>query len=360
MAWTNSLCSYHFRLPTRPTTTSVAPVITTKKGTTKLLDNKTIDGLYALKLPAMAAGLAEQRDQAPYQALSFEERLGLLVDKELTEREDRRVGRYLKSAKLRTGAVIEDIDFHRQRGLERSVVLGLAGSGWVKAHHNLTIVGPTGAGKTFLACALANSAVRNGYTALYLRAPRMLDELAIARADGRFPRVLATWARTDVLLIDDFLLRPLTPDQAADILEVVEDRAGLRSTVLTSQLPVAMWHDAIGEPTLADAVLDRLLENLQRVELDGESLRQERTESADGAHPDAPPAGASTLIMAKSRSSDPSGRPVWPYEALNAPGRTQTAGLRPGKTHAGHLRTNTRSPMANCRLETAEEVNFRA
>ena len=239
-----------------------------------MLDNKTIDGLYALKLPAMAAGLAEQRDQAPYQALSFEERLGLLVDKELTEREDRRVGRYLKSAKLRTGAVIEDIDFHRQRGLERSVVLGLAASGWVKAHHNLAIVGPTGAGKTFLACALANSAVRHGHTALYLRAPRMLDELAIARADGRFPRLLATWARTDVLVIDDFLLRPLTPDQAADTLEVVEDRSGLRSTVLTSQLPVAMWHDAVGEPTLADAVLDRLLENLQRVELQGDSMRK--------------------------------------------------------------------------------------
>ena len=140
----------------------MAPVITTRERNNKLLDNKTIDGLYALKLPAMAAGLAEQRDQAPYQALSFEERLGLLVDKELTEREDRRVGRYLKSAKLRTGAVTEDIDFHRQRGLERSMVLGLAASGWVKAHHNLAIVGPTGAGKTFLACALANSAVRHG------------------------------------------------------------------------------------------------------------------------------------------------------------------------------------------------------
>jgi DNA replication protein DnaC len=252
----------------------VAPVITTKKGNTKLLDNKTIDGLYTLRLPAMAAGLAEQRDQAPYQALSFEDRLGLLVDKELTDREDRRVSRYLRSAKLRTGAVVEDIDFHRQRGLERSVVLGLAASGWVKAHHNLAIVGPTGAGKTFLGCALANSAVRHGHTALYLRAPRMLDELAIARSDGRFPRLLATWARTDVLLIDDFLLRPLSPDQAADILEVVEDRSGLRSTVLTSQLPVALWHDAIGEPTLADAVLDRLLENLQRVELQGDSMRK--------------------------------------------------------------------------------------
>jgi DNA replication protein DnaC len=233
-----------------------------------LLDNKTIDGLY--------------------QALSFEERLGLLVDKELTDREDRRVSRYLRSAKLRTGAVVEDIDFHRQRGLERSVVLGLAASGWVQAHHNLAIVGPTGAGKTFLACALANSAVRHGHTALYLRAPRMLDELAIARADGRFPRLLATWARTDVLVIDDFLLRPLTPDQAADILEVVEDRSGLRSTVLTSQLPVAMWHDAVGDPTLADAVLDRLLENLQRVELQGDSMRKTSSGRAGSKAPQEP------------------------------------------------------------------------
>jgi DNA replication protein DnaC len=158
----------------------------------------------------------------------------------------------------------------------------------VKAHHNLAIVGPTGAGKTFLACALANSAVRHGHTALYLRAPRMLDELAIARADGRFPRLLATWARTDVLVIDDFLLRPLTPDQAADILEVVEDRSGLRSTVLTSQLPVAMWHDAVGEPTLADAVLDRLLENLQRVELQGDSMRKTSSGRAGSKAPQEP------------------------------------------------------------------------
>ena len=141
-------------------------------------------------------------------------------------------------------------------GLDKAVVLGLAEAGWVKAHNNLAIVGPTGAGKTFVACALANAAVRRGHTALYLRAPRMLDELAIAHVDGRFSRLLASWARIDVLVIDDFLLRPLSSDQAADTLEVIEDRSGLRSTILTSQLPVAMWHDALGEPTLADAVLD--------------------------------------------------------------------------------------------------------
>lgn len=239
-----------------------------------MLDTKTIEGLYALKLPAMAAGLAEQRDQAAYGGLSFEQRLGILVDRELTEREDRRVGRYLKAAKLRSGAVVEDIDFRRKRGLERSALLGLAEGAWVKAHHNIAIIGATGVGKTFLACALANAAVRRGHSALYLRGPRMLDELRIARSDGRFARMLAGWARTDVLVVDDFLIRPLSADQAADMLEVVEDRAGLRSTVFTSQLPLNMWHAAIGEPTLADALLDRALADLQRIELQGDSMRR--------------------------------------------------------------------------------------
>ena len=196
-----------------------------------MIDNKTIEGLYALKLTAMAAGLEEQQQQATYQGLSFEERLGLLVDRELSERETRRVQRVLKAAKLRTTAAVEEVDFRRPRGLERAQVLQLAEAGWVRSHHTLAVVGATGVGKTFLACALANAAVRRGHTALYLRGPRMLDELSIARADGRFARLLATWARTDVLVVDDWLLRPLSADQAADMLEVVEDRAGLRSTL---------------------------------------------------------------------------------------------------------------------------------
>lgn len=251
---------------------------------TNVLNHQTIDGLHALKLPAMAAGLAEQAASAAHQGLSFEERLGMLVDRELAEREDRRLQRYLKTAKLRTDAVIEDIDFRRRRGLERPEVLGLAEAGWVRAHHNIAVVGPTGVGKTFLACALANAAIRRGHTALYLRAPRMLDELALARLDGRFQRLTASWARIDVLVIDDFLLRPLTADQAADVLEVIEDRAGLRSTVITSQLPIAMWHEAMGEPTVADAVLDRVLAQLHRIELVGESMRRpEGTSKKDGA-----------------------------------------------------------------------------
>jgi DNA replication protein DnaC len=231
----------------------------------------------------MAAGLQEQRERPDYEGLSFEDRLGLLVDKELTERQNRRLQRTLKAAKLRMPAVVEDIDFRQRRGLDRSQVLALADSSWVAAHHAVVIVGPTGLGKTYLACALAHSAIRRGHTALYLRAPRMFDDLAIARADGRFSRLLATWSRAGVLVIDDLLLRPLTPEQAGDLLEVIEDRAHLRSTIVTSQLPVSLWHEALGDPTVADAVLDRLLETSHRIELTGESMR--RQHGSDAAPP---------------------------------------------------------------------------
>jgi DNA replication protein DnaC len=247
-----------------------------------MLHTQTIDGLYALRLDAMAQGLADQQESAEHQALSFEERLGLLVDRELTERENRRRQRYLKLAKLRSDAIIEDVDFRRQRGLDRAQVLGLAECAWVRHHHHLGIVGATGTGKTFLACALANAAIRRGHNALYLRFPRMLDELAIARVDGRFARLTAAWARIDVLVIDDFALRPLSPDQAADTLEVIEDRAGLRATIFTSQLPIANWHEALGEPTIADAVMDRIGQNLHRLELGGESLRKGKPPAASG------------------------------------------------------------------------------
>jgi DNA replication protein DnaC len=244
-----------------------------------MLNSQTIEGLHALKLPAMAAGVIEQRELPEYLELSFEERLGMLVDRELNDRDRRRLDRYLKAAKLRTNAVIEDVDFRRKRGLDRAQFLGLANGGFVKSHHDVLVVGPTGLGKTYLACALANAAIRRGHNALYLRAPRMLEDLAIARVDGRLQRLMATWARIDVLVVDDFLLRPLTCDQAADILEVIEDRHGLRSTIFTSQLPVANWHAALGDPTIADAILDRILEKLHRVELEGGSMRRAESSS---------------------------------------------------------------------------------
>jgi DNA replication protein DnaC len=239
-----------------------------------VLVNQTIDNLYALKLAEMAAGLAEQCEQPSYQALSFEERLGLLVDRELAERENRRLARHLRQAHLRAEAVIEDLDFRARRGLDRHQVLNLAECAWVRTRHNVAVVGATGLGKTFIACALANAAIRRGHSVLYLRGPRMLDELAIARADGRFQRLVASWSRVEVLVVDDYLLRPLSVEQAADVLEVIEDRAGRRSTLLTSQLPISMWHEAIGEPTLADAICDRLFEHLHRIELAGQSMRR--------------------------------------------------------------------------------------
>ncbi|MGO9558756.1 MAG: IS21-like element helper ATPase IstB [Acidimicrobiales bacterium] len=239
-----------------------------------MLQNTTIEGLRDLRLDAMAQGVVEQREQPDYASLSFEDRLGLLVDREILARSNRRLTRVLRSAKLKLPAVIEDIDFRRPRGLERRQVLDLAESHWVDEHQVVIVVGPTGVGKTFVACALAHAAIRRGHTALYLRAPRMFDELAIARADGRLGRLMTTWARVDVLVIDDFLIRPLSSDQASDLLEVIEDRAQLRSTVVTSQLPIENWHEALGDPTIADAVLDRLLERANRIELIGDSMRR--------------------------------------------------------------------------------------
>lgn len=246
-----------------------------------MLTNTTVEGLHTLRLPGMVRGLLEQREYPDYAALGFEERLAMLVDRELTERRNRKLERVLKAAKLRCPATIEDIDYRRRRGLERAQLLTLAEAHWVDAHHHVAIVGATGLGKTYLACALANAAIRRGHTAIYLRTPRLLDEITIARAEGRLARLLTNWARVDIVVIDDFLIRPLTPDQAADLLEVIEDRVQLRSTIVTSQLPIAHWHEALGEPTVADGILDRLLQNLHRIELHGESMRRGAHDNSD-------------------------------------------------------------------------------
>jgi DNA replication protein DnaC len=241
-----------------------------------MLTTVTLDKLRALGLSGMARALSDQLERIEFQSLSFEERIGLLVDREAHDRDSRRLERHLKTAKLRSDACLEDIDFHHPRGLDRAQFLSLASAHWVSAHQNILVVGPTGAGKTFIACALAHAAIRHGHTALYLRAPRLFTDLARARADGRLPRLMAAWARIDLLVIDDIVLRPLQPEQAADLLEVLEDRTQRRSTILTSQLPVRLWHDALGEPTVADAILDRVVHSSHRLELKGDSLRRPR------------------------------------------------------------------------------------
>ena len=237
--------------------------------------NQTVEELGALGLHAMAAGLSEQLS-APgtYDGLTFADRLGLLVDKEADARDSRRLAARLKSAKLRYPAAVEDIDFRAPRGLDRSVVLALAQGTWVREHHNVLVTGPTGCGKSFFACALANAAIRQGYTALYLRAPRLLDDLALGRADGRYARTLSQLARVAVLVLDDFLLSPAPAEACRDLLEVVEDRSGLRSTVVASQLPVDKWHPSMADPTLADAVLDRVCQAAHRIAMKGSSMRR--------------------------------------------------------------------------------------
>lgn len=240
-----------------------------------MLINQTLERLHELRLAGMAEALAEQLTHPErYAELEFTVRLGLLVDREAQDRDSRRLSRNLKTARLRWQACIEDLDFRRPRGLDRTQILHLAEAGWVDGHQDLLISGATGTGKTYLACALAHAAIRRGHKALYWRLPRLLGELRLAHADGRAAALMASWARVDVLVLDDLGLQPLTASQAADLLEVIEDRHQRRSTILTSQLPINTWHDNLGDPTLADAICDRLLHAAHRIELAGDSLRR--------------------------------------------------------------------------------------
>ena len=239
-----------------------------------MLKHPTIDKLHDLRLFGMAKALEEQNGAAGYEALGFADRLALLVDREAAERDSNRLRIRLKQARLRLTATIEDTDFRHPRGLDQTLLLALAGCSWIREHHNVIVTGPTGVGKSYLACALAHKACREGFRALYLRAPRLFDELALARADGRYRKVLAAYARIDLLVIDDWGLANLTEEQRRDVLEILEDRHGLRATLVASQLPIEKWHKIIGDPTLADAILDRLAHNAHKLALKGESMRK--------------------------------------------------------------------------------------
>jgi DNA replication protein DnaC len=241
-----------------------------------MLNEPTMDKLKALKLDAMALAWAEQQKSADIAKLAFDERLGLLVDAECVFRENRRLGRLLKEAKLKLGqACVEDIDYPPKRELDKAVVRQLATCRWVLEHQSITVTGPTGVGKTYVACALAQHACRRGFSAMYRRASRLFDELTLARADGSYARLLGKLARTDVLVIDDWGLTTSREAERHDLLEILEDRYGSRSTIMTSQIPREKWHDHLGDATVADAILDRILHNAHRIVINGPSRRKE-------------------------------------------------------------------------------------
>lgn len=240
-----------------------------------MLNNQTLQSLRQLKLTGMADGLEQQLAQpSTHSELSFEERLALMVDREQTHRDNNKVTRLLKAAKLKLQANPQDIDYSHPRGLQRSQFADLLSSHWIHQHHNVLITGPTGCGKTYLGCVLATQACQHGFSVRYFRTTRLLESLSIAHGDGRFARIIQQLAKTELLVLDDWGLEKLTLTQRNDLLEIMEDRHGSGSILITSQVPIQHWHKSIGDATLADAILDRLLHNSHKLTLKGESMRK--------------------------------------------------------------------------------------
>jgi DNA replication protein DnaC len=240
-----------------------------------MLLEQTMEKLNAMKLYGMAKAFESYLAQPKTEPLSPQDVIGLLVDAEWQHRETKKLQSRLRHARFKQPACIEDINYRHARGLSKPVVLDLASSRWVQGHQNILIIGPTGLGKSYLACAFAQKACRDGYSAVYRRVSRLFDELAIARADGTLVTLMRRFAKAQVLVLDDFGMEPMSATQRKDLLEILEDRYGISSTIVTSQLAPDTWHPVIGDPTLADAICDRLVHNAHRIKLDGESIRKE-------------------------------------------------------------------------------------
>ncbi|MBM3642462.1 MAG: ATP-binding protein [Alphaproteobacteria bacterium] len=248
-----------------------------------MLKHPTLDQLHALGLYGMAKAFAELTEEPDANGLDRNDWLALLLEREASLRRDKRLTARLRVARLRQQASVEDVDYRVARGLDRGLFQKLAEGQWIDAHDNLALVGPSGTGKSWLACAIGQKACRDNRSVVYHRWPKLCEDLALARGDGRHPRLIKSLGRADLLILDDFGLEPLDAGARHDLLEILEERYGRRSTIVTSQLPVTAWHDIIGDPTYADAVLDRLVHNAHRIELTGESLRRERGKQAKSA-----------------------------------------------------------------------------